>query len=72
MASEGTVFIPDMYTCEIIFYDLSLHPNYEQICNMLDRSFEEGHNPVHSNYIDECIMESFFSRMKNEMICGYE
>ena len=33
--------ILDMYTNEIISYDLSLHPNYEQITNMLDRAFED-------------------------------
>ena len=32
--------ILDMYTNEIIAYDLSLHPNYEQITNMLNKTFE--------------------------------
>lgn len=94
--------ILDMYTNEIISYDLSLHPNYEQIVNMLNRAFED-HPDVrglifHSdqgwqyqmreyrkalkdkgivqsmsrkgNCIDNCIMETFFGRMKNEMFYG--
>jgi transposase InsO family protein len=96
--------ILDMYTNEIISFDLSLHPNYEQIANMLNRAFED-HPDVkglifHSdqgwqyqmkeyrqelkdrdiiqsmsrkgNCIDNCIMETFFGRMKNEMFYGYE
>ena len=96
--------ILDMYTNEIISYDLSLHPNYEQITNMLNRAFED-HPDVkglifHSdqgwqyqmkeyrkaledkgiiqsmsrkgNCIDNCIMETFFGRMKNEMYYGHE
>ena len=96
--------ILDMYTNEIISYDLSLHPNYEQITNMLDRAFEdhpdlkglifhsdqgwqyqmkeyrkalEDKGIIQSmsrkgNCIDNCIMETFFGRMKNEMFYGYE
>ena len=96
--------ILDMYTNEIISFDLSLHPNYEQITNMLNKAFE-NHPDVkglifHSdqgwqyqmkeyrkalkdkgikqsmsrkgNCIDNCIMETFFGRMKNEMFYGYE
>lgn len=96
--------ILDMYTNEIVSYDLSLHPNYEQIANMLDRAFDD-HPDVkglifHSdqgwqyrmkeyrqalkdkgviqsmsrkgNCIDNCIMETFFGRMKNEMFYGQE
>ena len=33
-----------MYTNEIIAYDLSLHPNYEQITNMLNKAFEAHPN----------------------------
>ena len=94
--------ILDMYTNEIISYDLSLHPNCEQITNMLDRAFEDHPDLkgliFHSdqgwqyqmkeyrkaledkgirqsmsrkgNCIDNCIMETFFSRMKNEMFYG--
>ena len=96
--------ILDMYTNEIISYDLSLSPNLEQIRNMLDGAFEkfpsvEGlilhsdqgwqyqheyfrntlkeHRILQSmsrkgNCIDNCIMETFFGRLKNEMYYGYE
>jgi transposase InsO family protein len=96
--------ILDMYSNEIISYDLSLHPNYEQITNMLDKAFRTHPNVkgliFHSdqgwqyrmesyhqtlldkgiiqsmsrkgNCIDNCIMETFFGRMKNEMFYGYE
>ena len=96
--------IIDMYTNEIISYDLSLSPNMEQIRNMLDAAFEkfpsvEGlifhsdqgwqyqheyfrntlkeHRIIQSmsrkgNCIDNCIMETFFGRLKNEMYYGYE
>ena len=33
--------ILDMCTNEIISYDLSLHPNFEQITNMLDRAYQD-------------------------------
>lgn len=36
--------ILDMYTNEIIAYDLSLHPNYEQITNILNKAFEAHPN----------------------------
>ena len=96
--------ILDMYTNEIISFDLSLHPNYEQISNMLNKAFEDHPNVkgliFHSdqgwqyqmkeyrkalkdkgirqsmsrkgNCIDNCIMETFFGRMKNEMFYGHE
>ena len=96
--------ILDMFTNEIISYDLSLHPNYEQITNMLDKAFEthpdikglifhsdqgwqyqmrhytdtlKEHGIIQSmsrkgNCIDNCIMETFFGRMKTEMFYGYE
>lgn len=96
--------ILDMYTNEIISYDLSLSPNLEQIHNMLDSAFKrfpsvEGlifhsdqgwqyqheyfrntlneHKIIQSmsrkgNCIDNCIMETFFGRLKNEMYYGYE
>ncbi len=96
--------ILDMYSNEIISYDLSLHPNYEQITNMLNKAFKD-HSDLeglifHSdqgwqyqmreyrqalidkgiiqsmsrkgNCYDNCIMETFFGRMKNEMFYGYE
>ena len=96
--------ILDMYTNEIISYDLSLRPNYEQITNMINKAFEshpdlqglifhsdqgwqyqmrhyhqtlEDHGIIQSmsrkgNCIDNCIMETFFGRMKNEMYYGQE
>lgn len=96
--------ILDMYTNEIISYDLSLHPNYEQITNMLDKAFQKhpdvtglifhsdqgwqyqmrhyaetlkNHGIIQSmsrkgNCIDNCIMETFFGRMKTEMFYGHE
>ena len=96
--------ILDMYTNEIISYDLSLHPNYEQITNMLDKAFQrhpdvtglifhsdqgwqyqmrhytetlKDHGIIQSmsrkgNCIDNCIMETFFGRMKTEMFYGHE
>ena len=96
--------ILDMYSNEIISYDLSLHPNLEQINRMLNSAFEkfpstEGlilhsdqgwqyqhkwfqntlieHGIIQSmsrkgNCFDNCIMETFFGRMKNEMYYGYE
>ena len=33
--------ILDMYTNEIISFDLSIHPNYKQITNMLNKAFED-------------------------------
>ena len=96
--------ILDMYTNEIISYDLALHPNYEQISRMLDKAFQEhpdveglifhsdqgwqyqmrqftetlkDHGIIQSmsrkgNCYDNCIMETFFGRMKNEMFYGHE
>ena len=96
--------ILDMYSNEIISYDLALSPNLEQITRMLDRAFEkfpdvkglifhsdQGWQYQHAYYrkrlaehgirqsmsrkgncYDNCIMESFFGRMKNEMYYGFE
>ena len=96
--------ILDMCTNEIISYDLSLHPNFEQITNMLDRAYQDHpdisglifhsdqgwqyqneryvtslkeHGIIQSmsrkgNCIDNCVMETFFGRMKNEMFYGHE
>ena len=36
--------IPDMYYDEIVSYNLSLHPNFEQITDMLDKAFEKYSN----------------------------
>ena len=96
--------ILDMFTNEIISYDLSVSPNFEQITNMLSKAFEkfpaldglifhsdQGWQYQHEHYInslkehgiiqsmsrkgncyDNCIMETFFGRLKNEMYYGYE
>ena len=96
--------ILDMNTNEVISYDLSLHPNLEQITRMLDGAFKrfpkvEGlifhsdqgwqyqhkyfqntlkeHGIIQSmsrkgNCYDNCVMETFFGRMKTEMYYGYE
>ena len=52
----------DMNTNEIISYDLSMSPNFKQIERMLRKG----------NCYDNCIMETFFGRLKNEMYYGYE
>ncbi len=96
--------ILDMYTNEIISYDLSLSPNLEQVRRMLARAFEKfpdtkglifhsdqgwqyqheyyrkelkEHGIIQSmsrkgNCYDNCIMETFFGRMKTEMYYGHE
>ncbi len=96
--------ILDMNTNEIISYDLSLHPNMNQITNMLNKAFEkfpntkglifhsdQGWQYQHKTYrkrlkeqgiiqsmsrkgncYDNCIMETFFGRIKNEMYYGNE
>lgn len=96
--------ILDMYTNEIISYDLSLHPNLNQICNMLDKAYakfpvlkglifhsDQGWQYQHQQYIDSlkehgiiqsmsrkgncydnCIIETFFGRLKNEIYYGCE
>ncbi len=96
--------ILDMYTNEIISYDLSLHPNYQQVVNMLNEAFQrhpdvsglifhsdqgwqyqmrhyteilKDHGIIQSmsrkgNCYDNCIMETFFGRMKTEMFYGHE
>lgn len=96
--------ILDMCGNEIISHNLSLHPNLDQIRDMLDKAFEkfpsveglimhsdQGWQYQHAYYraelkkhgitqsmsrkgncYDNCIMESFFGRMKNEMFYGHE
>ncbi len=96
--------ILDMYTNEIISYDLSLSPNLEQVTNMLTKAYEkfpdlrglifhsdQGWQYQHAHYVnslkehgiiqsmsrkgncyDNCIMETFFGRLKNEIYYGYE
>ena len=96
--------ILDMYTNEIIAYDLSLHPTLEQVTRMLKKALrrfpntqglilhsDQGWQYQHSTYrqmlkergivqsmsrkgncYDNCIMETFFGRLKNEMFYGNE
>ena len=96
--------ILDMFTNEVVSYDLSLSPNLKQISNMLHKAFkkftkldglifhsDQGWQYQHQYYrqklrdsgitqsmsrrgncIDNCIMETFFGRLKNEMYYGYE
>ena len=96
--------ILDMYTNEVISYDLSTSPNLNQVSNMLAKAFkkfnsleglifhsDQGWQYQHQHYrqelknrgiiqsmsrrgncIDNCIMETFFGRMKNEMYYGCE
>ena len=96
--------ILDMYTNEIVSYDLALSPNMDQIKRMLDKAFskfpsvsglimhsDQGWQYQHAYYrntlkkhgviqsmsrkgncYDNCIMETFFGRMKNEMYYGLE
>ena len=96
--------ILDMYNDEIVSYDLSLNPNYEQVERMLSKAFEkntdlkglifhsdQGWQYQNQRYIsslkdkgieqsmsrkgncyDNCIIESFFGTLKNEMYYGQE
>ena len=78
--------ILDMNTNEIISYNLSLSPNMEQIKDS-DQGWQyqhatyrdelQKHKIIQSmsrkgNCYDNCIMETFFGRLKNEMFYGYE
>ena len=96
--------ILDMATNEIIAYDLSRNPTFQQVTDMLDRAFEKfpetdglilhsdmgwqyqhmsyvqklkGHGIIQSmsrkgNCYDNCIIETFFGRMKTEMFYGQQ
>lgn len=96
--------ILDMYCEDIVAWDLSLSPNFEQTSRMLDQAFKKYPNVrglvFHSdmgwqyqmkhyhkrleemgilqsmsrkgNCYDNCIIESFFGTMKNEMFYGRE
>ena len=93
-----------MATNEIISYDLSRNPVFQQVTDMLDRAFEKfpetdglilhsdmGWQYQHMSYVqklkkhgiiqsmsrkgncyDNCIIETFFGRMKTEMFYGHE
>lgn len=96
--------ILDMYTNEIIAYDLALHPTLDQVIRMLKKAFkrfpdiqglifhsDQGWQYQHETYrrllaekgilqsmsrkgncYDNCVMETFFGRLKNEMFYGHE
>ena len=96
--------ILDMYNDEIISYNLSLHPNFEQIEDMLNKAFnkyddlsgliftsDQGWQYQNQRYVaflkdkgiiqsmsrkgncyDNCIIESFFGTLKNEIYYGLE
>ena len=72
--------ILDMNNREIISWDISKHPNYEQVDNMIDIAFHKTlheHGIIQSmsrkgNCLDNCVMENFFGKMKNEMFYGHE
>ena len=96
--------ILDMYTNEIVAYDLSLHPTLNQVIRMLNKALrrfpntqglilhsDQGWQYQHASYrqilkergivqsmsrkgncYDNCIMETFFGRLKNEMFYGNE
>ena len=64
--------ILDMFTNEIISYDLSLHPNLKQITNMLNQAFEKF--PIleglimHSDQGWQYQMEHYHKRLKEKGI----
>ena len=96
--------IMDMYSHEIVSYNLSTSPNFAQITDMLDKAFQKHLNLdgliFHSdqgwqyqmqayhkrleekgiiqsmsrkgNCLDNCVMENFFGKLKNEMFYGHE
>ena len=96
--------ILDMYNGEIISYNLSTSPSFNQTIDMLNKAFDkhpdltglifhsdqgwqyqmsqyhkilEDKGIIQSmsrkgNYLDNCVMENFFGKLKNEMFYGYE
>lgn len=96
--------ILDMYCGDIVAWDLSLSPNFDQTKRMLDQAFKKYPSlnglifhsdmgwqyqmkPYHKrledkgiiqsmsrkgNCYDNCIIESFFGTLKNEMFYGHE
>ena len=105
--AAGKVYLSpilDMYTHEIISYNVSTSPNFQQTMDMLDKAFEKHPNLegliFHSdqgwqyqmeqyhkrleekgiiqsmsrkgNCLDNCVMENFFGKIKNEMFYGHE
>ena len=96
--------ILDMYNGEIVSYNISRSPNFNQVTDMLAKAFakyrdlkglifqsdqgwqyqmEQYHRILKDNGIiqsmsrkgnclDNCVMENFFGKMKNEMFYGHE
>ena len=96
--------ILDMYNGEIVSYNISRSPNFNQVTDMLAKAFakyrdlkglifqsDQGwqyqmeayhqilkeHGIIQSmsrkgNCLDNCVMENFFGKMKNEMFYGHE
>ena len=96
--------ILDMYNSEIVSYNLSTAPNFNQTIDMLNKAFDKYDNLTglifHSdqgwqyqmnqyhkilkgkgiiqsmsrkgNCLDNCVMENFFGKLKNEMFYGHE
>ncbi len=96
--------ILDMFNGEIVSYNLSTSPNFNQTIDMLNKAFDKHPNLsgliFHSdqgwqyqmaqyhkilqdkdiiqsmsrkgNCLDNCVMENFFGKLKNEMFYGHE
>ena len=64
--------ILDMHNGEIISYDISLHPNYSQITNMLDQAFSKYDNLegliMHSDQGWQYQMQQYHQALKNKGI----
>lgn len=105
--SAGKLYLSpilDMHTSEIVSYNISRRPDFQQIEKMLDEAFEQRedlaglilhsdqgwqyqmkqyrrclqeHGIIQSmsrkgNCLDNCVMENFFGKLKNEMFYGHE
>ena len=91
--------ILDMYNGEIVSYNLSTSPNFNQTIDLLNKAFDKYPNlnglifrsdqgwQYHKilkdkgiiqsmsrkgNCLDNCVMENFFGKLKNEMFYGHE
>ena len=105
--AAGKVYLSpilDMYNHEIISFNVSTSPNFQQTVDMLEKAFKKHPNleglVFHSdqgwqyqmkeyhkmledkgiiqsmsrkgNCLDNCVMENFFGKLKNEMFYGHE
>ena len=64
--------ILDMFTNEIISYDLSLSPNFEQIKNMLNKAYEKFPTLNGLIFHSDQGWQYQHGRLKNEIYYGYE